>query len=733
MLGKIGEKCKTSIEAYSLKVNSNFRSSPFPRRVPQGRIEVGHRTASYRASARPALAVWMCVALMPLAVYSATLHAQIAADHGRVYYVSQISGNDKNAGSATSPFASISKCARVARAGDTCIVRAGIYRETVRPYRSGRVGSPIIFRAATGEKVVVTGLNRLAAKWSRYSQTIISTKLKVAAKQLFVNGEQMRISRYPGDAHYFQPTYATITSAECRAENGTWSRDISDCEKYDENGPCSKTNNCWSRSFPKILWRITSRRLPGSTRWRGGIISIVDKGFYNAESAVITQSTSRGEIEFAFFAERNILPGMKFFITNSVAAIHGSGEWSYDPSSRELYFDPPRNWVPSGTSVRVRDLAFDLRGRSYITVTGFNIFAASIVTGPNSVGCVLDHLDVRYPVYYKMFGDSEKFPGQGTNRYSISAQTMGKGITLGGHGNVLENSSISHSWCDGVTVYGSHNDVVDNDVSDVDWSMTECAAVTTNGNHQLVKRNRLHDCGRSCLWFQNTYNSEFSYNDIFDACWLGKDCGIAGAYGWTGRANPPSGNSIDHNWIHDNKNAFGGACLYLDNDERGYLVDHNVLWGCQTAFILNDTYIPHGPTDDRVFNNTCFDVAYRISDFGKGRHWKLEGVKFSNNLCTTSRDAHYNQYNAAGIEMENNVGPGDADRYASHESVMPWTTEDLRLVNPKRKDFTPGKYSPARHRGRGVLGINNTKQGIPSAGAYEYGQRNAWRVGPISP
>lgn len=682
--------------------------------------------------------VFFTCVLIALSIDSS--HARVTVDHGKIYHVIQILGDDKNEGTAAKPFATISKCAIVARAGDTCIVHAGTYRETVRPLRSGKTASPITFLAATGEKARVTGLDRLTSVWNRRSATIFSTKLRLGAKQLFINDEQMTIARYPNTDHYFKPTYAIITSAKCRTDTGAWSSDTADCQKHDEDGPCSRTNNCWNRSFPKILWQITSNGLPESTHWQGGIISIVDKGSYNAESAVITQSNPGNKIEFEYFSEKGLEPGMKFFITNSVAAIDSAGEWSYNPSSQELYFDPPGADIPPGISIRTRDLAFDLRGKSHIIVKGFEIFAASIETGPDSTGCILDRLDVSYPVYYQMFGAKKNFPGQGPNRHNISLESMGKGITLGGNNNTLQNSKISHSWCDGVTVYGSHNYVMNNEVSDVNWGMTACAAVATNGDHHQVKSNRLHDCGRSCLWHQKTFDSEFSYNDIFNACWLGKDCGVTGSYGWYGKTNHLSsdadgdgiGNSIHHNWIHDNRSAHGGACLYLDNDEQDYLVHHNVIWGCQTAFIMNDTCIAHGVTGHQAFNNTCFDVEFRISDFGKDKNWKLQGVKFSNNLCTTSRDAHYNAHNAAEIVMESNIGPGNANQYASPNPAAPWKMKDLGLMDPGSRDFRPGEHSPARHQGEVVPGVTNKAQGIPSAGAYEYGLKEAWKAGPVS-
>ena len=61
---------------------------------------------------------------------------------GNTYYVAT-NGDDNNTGSISSPFRTIQKAANVAQAGDTVLVRAGIYRETVIPANWGSAGSMV--------------------------------------------------------------------------------------------------------------------------------------------------------------------------------------------------------------------------------------------------------------------------------------------------------------------------------------------------------------------------------------------------------------------------------------------------------------------------------------------------------------------------------------------------------------------------------------------------------------
>ena len=69
----------------------------------------------------------------------------------RVYYVSP-SGNDGNAGTLANPWRTISKAGAGLQAGDTVLVRAGVYHERVQISNSGTLVAPIVYRAYPGEK-----------------------------------------------------------------------------------------------------------------------------------------------------------------------------------------------------------------------------------------------------------------------------------------------------------------------------------------------------------------------------------------------------------------------------------------------------------------------------------------------------------------------------------------------------------------------------------------------------
>ena len=81
------------------------------------------------------------------------------------YYVAK-TGCDTNPGTSEAPFLTINRAAALAFAGDTITVREGVYREWVNPANPGTAVMPIIYEAAPGEKVVITG-SEVVTGWTQ--------------------------------------------------------------------------------------------------------------------------------------------------------------------------------------------------------------------------------------------------------------------------------------------------------------------------------------------------------------------------------------------------------------------------------------------------------------------------------------------------------------------------------------------------------------------------------------
>ena len=111
---------------------------------------LGHRRSPRH---RTALAVGGVVAALGLAA------VPLGAAEGAVttLYVGGAGCSDTGSGTATVPFCTIAKAAKVAVAGQTVLVSSGTYTDEVFPWHSGTSGSPIAFRPAPGASVTISG------------------------------------------------------------------------------------------------------------------------------------------------------------------------------------------------------------------------------------------------------------------------------------------------------------------------------------------------------------------------------------------------------------------------------------------------------------------------------------------------------------------------------------------------------------------------------------------------
>ena len=84
----------------------------------------------------------------------------------RTFYLSAACGSDANDGlSREKPLASLYRVSRVVEPGDRVIIGGGEYFGVLQPVNSGLPGAPIVFEAAPGERVELSG-KRLTQPWS---------------------------------------------------------------------------------------------------------------------------------------------------------------------------------------------------------------------------------------------------------------------------------------------------------------------------------------------------------------------------------------------------------------------------------------------------------------------------------------------------------------------------------------------------------------------------------------
>lgn len=489
------------------------------------------------------------------------------------------SGKDTNPGTIAQPFRTIQKCATSVAGGGTCQVRAGTYRESVTP------NSGIAITSYDGEEVTIDGSDPVTG-WKLYKGSIYKANVTLSAgdaNQVFVGRQMMTEARWPDGNDLFHVNWAT---AEAGTDEGT----------------------LVDSHLPKIDWNEAKIHFLSGT------------DPYSPETATVTASAS-GRLRFKLDDVDNPpnitpQPGGFYYLYRSLGALDAQREWFYDSSSKTLYFWAPGNADPARLEVRAkrRQFAFDLSGKSDVTIEHLNLFACTINMDSSSSNNTIDSVDAQYVSHFTDL-PSQSLLQPGASEYGGQDHAQDTGIILNGSGNVLENSTIAWSAGNGVALMGSGNVIENSLIVDTGYVGNDATGISVFGVGHEIRNNTVHTSGRYAVTIYsypvNPENDDVSYNNLFSAMMLGRD----GGEFYSGNANV-SATRIHHNWLHDTQSLIPGlgtcplAGVYIDEDANGFEVDQNLLWNneCHNIDLHGSSSGVTTPFDNYVHNNTIPDV-----------------------------------------------------------------------------------------------------------------------------
>lgn len=304
----------------------------------------------------------------------APLFAALTALHAAEITVAP-GGDDHAAGTRAAPLRSIQTAFARAAAGDTILLRTGIYREAVALHgKSGREGAPITLQAYPGEKPVISGLDVLNLEWTATTQPgVYSAPLDAEAiAQLFFNGKPLLEARWPnvprdasGDWNFFAPevwasadptgnAYGTLASAEL-ARTG-----------WDVTGAQALLNVdhqffCWTRQV--------------RTHAAGAATFTYDQD--------LGQSVNKRD-ESGALGKWN--KGNKFYLFGKREFLDAPGEWFFDAAAKRLYLVSADGKSPAtGTlELKTRHWAFQTDAAcNSLTIDGVGFFGTAFKLGEN--------------------------------------------------------------------------------------------------------------------------------------------------------------------------------------------------------------------------------------------------------------------------------------------------------------------------------------------------------------
>ncbi len=270
-------------------------------------------------------------------------------------------GSDSNPGTINQPYLTIQKCATTVVSGSVCQIRAGTYHETVTP------NSWIRITSFNGETVIVDGTDPVTG-WQPYQGSIYSASIEMSpddTNQVFVGQLMMTEARWPNGDDLFHVNWAT-------AQSGTTATQL-----IDSNLPGGNLAGAHAH-----FWSGTD---PWST-----------------QTAAITASSS-GQLSLSLdmpCSGAYICPvsGGYYYLFGALGLLDTQREWFYDTTAKRLYFWAAGAVNPNTIDVRVkkRQYAFDLSGKTNVTIQNINIFASTINTDANSSNNTITGINASY-------------------------------------------------------------------------------------------------------------------------------------------------------------------------------------------------------------------------------------------------------------------------------------------------------------------------------------------------
>lgn len=507
-------------------------------------------------------------------------------------YVSP-AGEDTNPGTETAPLRTVQHCADLVMPGGACVLREGVYRETVRP-PSGEPLAPVTFRAYPSERAVISGADVLSGFTREGDLNVASVDwdLGEGENQLFISGDMQYEARWPNAPDISGPSKARIQNPGERRSREFYELSLDQSPPVDLSG--AKAN-----------------------------LGIGQDGHVWIYETVNVESSGERVRVRALNGElfRPVQPGNDVFFWGKRELIDASGEWFLEGGRLYLAHDTVDSVE---IEFKARYQAFDLRNRSHVRLENLSLFAANVLTDEASSFITLNGLEVRYPSHFTLIDGLPWFSGIET------------GVVLHGQGHQLLNSTVAYSAGNGVSLHGQGHLVENNLIHDVNYAGTDAAAVTTScmscggsSSNHVVRANTMHSSGRSIVVHRETKGLRLEHNHLYNGGLQTDDNGLTYTFETDGE-----GTVIAYNVVHGNRSQHLGVGIYLDNDSRNFLVHNNIVYDVSEGMRLN---LPS--RNNLILHNTLLGRDASVASWGpSSRARTFAGTVLEHNLLPNGLD-----------------------------------------------------------------------------------------------
>lgn len=549
---------------------------------------------------------------------------EAAQKTGNTYYVAQgFNASDNNPGTIDAPFKTLAKASAVAKAGDTVIVREGIYREILAPKNDGTATNPITFRAMEGEEVVLSATERVKDFVDMGDGTVagyMDWDLGLGKNQVFYNNECVIEARYPNSPG--------IEMSEGRELSALYP------VKGDFLVPDHDKN---------IVVSDTLLNQEEDDYWKGAIY-VSMHGYAWGLGTAIVDSSKKGQLnltKFSTFKWYDPATSDKAdwgFLSGHKNAMDLPGEWVKE--NNVLLMIPPVGESAETLQVEVkkRQLVADIADRKFVHLEGFKTFGGSIRMN-NSEMCMLDGIDAKYMNHFTW---SDDFREGFIDDYSQATRVSGEpsplsrgevGIIIGGTDNYVINSKLDHAASAAIVMVGTYAYIENNIISNTGYAGNYVSGVsmmvepwkdarTPRGGFAMYN-NTIYNAGRSVFnmsssegiigdwnnpWHVPFIPHEMAYNDFHDGILFSLDTGVT--YEYYSNAQSERHNSrYHHNYVYTTfpkSNPFSMG-IYHDGHTKGFDTYENVVFTTEPGTMFTHAYttvsVAGAGTDNKARRN----------------------------------------------------------------------------------------------------------------------------------
>ncbi len=404
--------------------------------------------------------------------------------------------------------------------------------------------------------------------------------------ELFVNGEQQILARYPNIS---SDLYEYLSVSTGKFGN-----------TYETVNGQNKTTDSWfiideweNASEKAALWKQANDyqpvRLHGFMRydWAYGKTYITD---IDPESSKISIYPAGG---------LDVGSKNRFYVADLLEELDAPGEWFIDRAKKILYFYPPEEFNKESDELKISELTavmFSLNGCSNVKLEGltFEDTRGRAIVANNSSNITIDNCTFNNIGYDAIYAEK-------ATDFTLSNSTI---TNTGARGIFLDGG-------DSDTLTRANNFIINNTfVKNGQLSRSYHGAVSVRGCGNTVANNTMKNTPHEAIGYGGTYQKILN-NDIQSACTEAADMGAI--YG--GRDVKLRGNEIAYNYIHDIVSTATGNIVmgvYLDDALTGQRVHHNIIKNVNSPDDQGRGILINGGSDTSVHDNIILDCPNAI-------------------------------------------------------------------------------------------------------------------------